>query len=347
MINPVRVLIRCDGSLKVGMGHIVRCLALADTLKFDLNCDVAFAVREDSTGIDLIRKKNYRIFVPANNSLNFDYSSWIFEIIGYFMPQVFLMDVRDDLPLELIKKIKERKILVVTIDDPSDRRLYSDLAFYPPVHQVKKMDWTGYEGKLYVGWEWVLLRPEFSIQKKARTTSSAVPIILITMGGSDPEGMTLVAVQALERIEQDLLVRVILGPAFSHRDALFTLLQDSKHRYEVMDNVENMADTMRAADIAVVSFGVTAYELAAIGVPSLYLCRSPDHVLSANSLVDEGYGINLGEYNRISPLTLCQKICSFLRSSYNGKQRFRKGQGSIDGLGNKRVALRIMEELNL
>lgn len=347
MKNPVRVLIRCDGSSKVGMGHIVRCLALADELKIDLNCEVAFAVREDSTGIDIIRKKNYRIFLSPNNSLNFNYSSWIFEIIGDFIPQVFLMDVRDDLPLELIKKIKEKKILIVTIDDPSDRRLYSDLAFYPPVHQVKKMDWTGYEGKLYIGWDWIILRPEFSIKKETRKSNPSIPVILVTMGGSDPEAMTLVAVQALERIEQELFIRVILGPAFSHRDALFSLLQDLKHRYEVMDSVENMADTMRSADIAVVSFGVTAYELAAIGVPSIYLCRSPDHVMSANSLVDEGYGINLGEYNKISPLTLCQEIYSILRSYYNGKQRFRKGQGSIDGLGYKRVAYRIMEELNL
>ena len=38
-----------------------------------------------------------------------------------------------------------------------------------------------------------------------------------------------------------------------------------------------------SADLAVASFGVTAYELAAVGVPAVYLCLTDDHAESAEA----------------------------------------------------------------
>ena len=62
-----------------------------------------------------------------------------------------------------LKQLKNNnKIRVVTIDDPEDKRLESDLAFYPPIPQLKKITWGGFSGKLFVGWEYVLLRDEYN-----------------------------------------------------------------------------------------------------------------------------------------------------------------------------------------
>jgi spore coat polysaccharide biosynthesis protein SpsF len=308
------------------------------------NCQVAFAVREGKAGIDLIQKNKYRIFVPATNTTTFDYSSWIFDIIEEYQPQVFILDVRDDLPLSLVNKIKKRMIKIVGIDDPSERRLIADLAFYPPVPQVNRMDWTGFEGKLYVGWEWVLLRPEFSIKRQKKFNNP--PEILVTMGGSDPLGMTLTAIQALEKIEDNIDIQVILGPAFSDHDGILKLLRVSRHHYKILKNVDNMAEVMRGVDIAVVAFGVTAYELAAVGVPAVYLCISSDHNESARSFVAGGYGINLGEYKIVSAAKLCKAIKTLIQNLYTEINMKEKMNRTIDGLGSKRIAQRIMEEIN-
>ena len=55
-----------------------------------------------------------------------------------------------------------------------------------------------------------------------------------------------------------------------------------------------MSDIMAEADLAVASFGVTAYELAAMGVPAIYLCLTEDHEQSALMFQDSGLGLSLG-----------------------------------------------------
>ena len=48
--------------------------------------------------------------------------------------------------LSLVKK--ETGVKIITIDDPEDKRLEADIAFYPPVPQLETMDWTDYKAKI-------------------------------------------------------------------------------------------------------------------------------------------------------------------------------------------------------
>jgi spore coat polysaccharide biosynthesis protein SpsF len=50
---------------------------------------------------------------------------------------------------------------------------------------------------------------------------------------------------------------------------------------------------MSVADIAIVSFGVTAYELAAEGVPTVHFCLSEDHMKSAEAFVARNVALTL------------------------------------------------------
>ncbi|MDD1690308.1 MAG: hypothetical protein LUQ66_06565 [Methanoregula sp.] len=295
-------------------------------------------------GIDLIRKHNYRVFTPEKNDMRFDYFSWIMGIIDEYQPWGFILDIRDDFPLALVREIKKRGIKTISIDDISDRRLLADLAFYPPIPQIKRMEWAGFKGKLFSGWEWVLIRPEFSVKKdKPRHLR---PVILVTMGGSDPQRMTLTAIQALEMLDAEFDVKVITGPAFFHHDALLDLLKNARHHYQVLNNVVNMADIMRNADIAVASFGVTAYELASQGVVAVFLCLSDDHAESASSFVQEGMMISLGNFARISPEKIADSINDLVSNPTRCKEMSTISIQKVDGNGVKRTAEKILESFN-
>ena len=157
----MRVLIRCDGSPEIGFGHIVRCLALADELREVNNCHVAFAMRKGPLGIQLIEKKGYQVITSEESGQSFDYKDWLNECVRNIEARAIVLDVSDGLNRTVLDELRNKGILIVTIDDPEDKRLSADLAYYPPVPQVKGIDWTGFTGKLYVGWEWVILRKEF------------------------------------------------------------------------------------------------------------------------------------------------------------------------------------------
>jgi len=231
------ILFRCDGSSEIGLGHIVRCLALADELHDVHNCRITFAMRTGQPGIKMAEEKGYQVIILRDTDQTFDYGNWLNECVSKMDARAIVFDVRDGLARSVVKKLRDKGILIVTIDDPEDKRLEADMAFYPPVPQVKRIDWTSFTGKLYVGWEWVILRKEFSEWRKkydvhhcrssldtdqcllTNDDSSMTagdflsphvpnpvphaPKILVTMGGSDPQGMTLKTVNALELLDED------------------------------------------------------------------------------------------------------------------------------------------------
>ena len=60
-----------------------------------------------------------------------------------------LWDINENIPLKFITELRKRKICIVTLDDPTKKRLFCDLAFYPPVPQIKKMNWDNFLGENY------------------------------------------------------------------------------------------------------------------------------------------------------------------------------------------------------
>lgn len=344
-----RILIRCDGSSRVGMGHVIRCLALADELRRAYGCKVAFALREGASGIALIEDKKYPFCYSNEQMSSNEYSDWILGIVEDFQPHVFIMDIRDDLPVSTVQEIKDKEVLIVTIDDPSDRRLVADLAFYPPVPQVSRMNWEGFSGELHVGWEWILLRPQFATtQSKYESRQNGIQEnslnVLVTMGGSDPQGLTLMALQALEHVENDLFVTVIIGNAFLHQKDLNRFLHQSRWPCIIKHNVTDMAAVMAEADFAIASFGVTAYELAAMGVPSIFLCLTDDHAESASAFELNGLAINLGNYVTVCVEKLLAAI-SWLIQDKSLRNSMHKKSELVDGKGINRIACLINNHL--
>ena len=226
------------------------------------------------------------------------------------------------------------------IDDAGDRRLEADLAFYPPVPQVKRMNWDGFTGALHVGWEWAPLRREFSepVEREPHDT----PKVLVTMGGSDPAGMTLKAVAALDGLAEDFDTVVILGAAFSHDDALQEILAGTRRRFDIRRNVADMRGLMVRADLAVASFGVTAYELAAMGVPTVYLCLTSDHAESASALVDAGMAVSLGVHENVSTEDLAESVRSLLTDPDRRERMSQSARKKVDGRGAQNIAREIV-----
>jgi len=338
------VLFRCDGSPELGLGHIVRCLALADELK-NHNINIYFAIRKGPLGIRMVEEKGYRVFTSDEVTNNFDYGKWIDKCAIESCCKAIIFDVRDGLSRAIVRKLRNKGILTVTIDDPEDKRLEMDLAFYPPVPQVKRMDWSGFTGELYIGWDWVILRPEFAAwrQRQNETVQSRerdntlTPRILITMGGSDPAGLTLKAVEALNMLHENFQAMIVLGPGFMHEDPLNKLLRKINYNYTIIRNVLDMAPIMAQADLAIASFGVTAFELAALGVPAIHLCLTEDHVESASTFVKAGIAVSLGLFNNVSKPVLANAIRQLLVNAQRRSIMSDRAKQKVDGQGATKI----------
>jgi spore coat polysaccharide biosynthesis protein SpsF len=158
------------------------------------------------------------------------------------------------------------------------------------------------------------------------------------MGGGDPAGLTLKAVRALEQLALDFEPRLVLGGAFSCRPALDDLLARASRSYTVLEDVSEMAPVMQQATLAMASFGVTAYELAALGIPAIHLCLTDDHALSATALADAQMAISLGHHERVSEQKLAASVADLLANAEQRAQFSCAGRKHLDGCGAARIA---------
>ena len=298
------------------MGHVIRCLALADHLKENHGCKIHFAMRKSELGINRV-KKSYPV-IEANEQ-SFDYVDWFFDCISQTQSKILIMDMRDGLTKEQLKLIKKKTgIKVVTIDDPEDKRLEADLAFYPPVPQLEKLNWDGFEGELYVGWEYVLLRKEFL--KQYPKPKNSVPNILVSMGATDGKNMTEFVINSLDRIIEKFKVRIIVGSGYPYLKNLNKTLEEVHFEFELLQNPKDIAKIMSQSDFSIISFGQTAYELAALKVPTIFLCLSHDHNESSKLFINEEIGVSMGEYSKLSKQKFIKSVQYYLKEQNKMKE---------------------------
>ena len=327
-------LIRCDASKNLGYGHVVRCLALADELSKKWKWQINFAIKNNQDVKKIIEKKNYKTIIYKNSRSNYlKEKEWLMNIINFKEIKILVLDIKNNLSASFIKSLSKSKIMIVTIDDSSNRRLYSNLSFYPPVPQVKQLNWKCYKGKMYSGWDSIILRKQFLKQKKKINKRN---IILVTMGGSDTFNLTLPILKILDKMKMKFTVKVILGQGFKNYKKLIVWTKKSKRKYNFFQNVSNIAKIMRSSNLAIISFGMTAYELAALGTYALILSNTKDHYKSAQILENQKFGINVGKLKNLSEKKIKKAINDslnkkmfFLKNKYSKKKFLRKGTFSV------------------
>ena len=337
------VLFRCEASPEIGMGHLIRCLALADELDTAHGCQVSFAMNLDATGLALVRKEGYPLHTPGTSTGPLR-DSWLEGVLREVDPEVLILDVRNGPSTELLSNARAQGRLIVTIDDPESKRLAADLAFYPGTPQAHRLDWSGFAGRLFAAPEWAILRRHF----RANTAKcDHKPLrILITSGGSDPAGLALKAVRAVDRVKEDLEPALMLGAAFCHLGALQELLTGTRKDFRIHTDPADVAGLMSQSDLAVASFGVTAYELAALGVPTVYSCLSDDHSASASVLDSLGVGINTGVHTAAaSQDLLTEKISLLVRDRRLRNRMSETATATFDALGASRIGNQIVSRL--
>lgn len=329
------VIMRCDGGAALGFGHVRRCLSIARKLRDREGLGVRFAMIRDPDAISAVRAEGFFVDVMPENAAEID---WLLDLSALHAPKAFVLDIRTGLTPYSVLRLRGTDTLVFAVDDGSERRLMADATFYPPVPQVFSLDWDLAEREPSVGWEWVSLGQDELPPRKPR---GVLPNVLVSMGGADPLGLTMPAVRALLAINEKMNVTVVLGP--SAPQDLEEQLSKVAPAFKVRRNPKNMAQLMAGADVALVTFGVTAYELGAIGVPAIYIGLNEDHVASASAFVKSGMGVSLGAAAHVTEAQIGEAVQQLLEDDELRRSMSAAGRMNLDGRGAARIAARITQ----
>jgi spore coat polysaccharide biosynthesis protein SpsF len=330
-------LIRCDGGGRFGYGHVKRMIALARALRDREGIGAIFAVNGSDDALAPIRHAGFdaTLVEPGFETLS--------NMIKARAPDLFLCDLREGLERADIAKLSEQVSVVACVDDGSERRLTCDLAYYPPVPQALSLDWSRSHCAPHIGWEWALLGTTRN-PAQLRVHSSK-PTLLVAMGGSDPLGLTLRSAKALASLDPVFRARFIIGPGVAQPKALARQIANLSSNFETLEGADDLAPEYAAADLALCAFGVTAYELAAYGVPAIYLGLTEDHAISASAFEAAGIGVSLGVAEGASNEDITSVVWTLLNDRGAREDMRAAGMSKIDGQGADRMAADIAQAL--
>lgn len=316
----MRIVFRTEASHAQGMGDLWGSLALAD--EFARHTDeVLLVVSGGDEAVVTIRQRGYRYEVVES-----------FEteraVLATFEPDVVVVNKLSN-PPGYIQALRRLCGLVVTIDDAGEGAWYADLRVNVFYHT----------GEAVTDPAFVTLRREFrDAHSRHRRIKKEVGELLITQGGSDTYGFTSRIVGALEGMSLRPHCTVVLGPAFRHWAQLEAALATSRLRVSTATNVGDMVDRMLKADLAITAGGLTMFELACVGTPSVTVCAERFESETVARMAVAGTTINLGfggdlDYERLAP------ILDDLAADVEARQRMSTlGKALIDGRGCERVA---------
>ncbi|MEE0396797.1 MAG: UDP-2,4-diacetamido-2,4,6-trideoxy-beta-L-altropyranose hydrolase [Lachnospiraceae bacterium] len=347
------VVIRADANSKIGMGHVMRCLSVADAL-LKRGEEVLF-VTADDTPVPLLTKKGipYRV-------LHTDYADMEAELPKLWnalselpqgpgvpeaaLPQrnTFILVDSYYVTEKYLAALKKR-ITTIYMDD-----IY---AFSYPVDMLINYniygEEMGYEKdaafadtKLLLGANYVPLREEFLAGEQQRTAANCG--ILITTGGSD--SFNLAGQLLMEAMKYDALkekeYHVVSGSLNLHIGELQALAQKHENIH-IHCNVTNMAELMAESEIALSAGGSTLYELCAMGVPVIAFSFAENQERLVQTFVKRGIAQYGGNYRTDGNKMIQNTIAGLetLLEDENLRTEYRKkARALVDGKGADRIA---------
>lgn len=282
----MRFLFRCDGNSVIGLGHVVRCLNISQEIyQNDVNSRIYF-LTENSFCRKIIKDKGFSVIPIKTQSYEKDFLSLIEDL----SIDVLVLDIRNDIDSNFIKKIKTN-VLVVSVDDPEDKIEACDVVLYPPIPQVSKRPLSPKsKPKLLAGWKYVSVADQFKSRLNNGRKKSR---ILITCGSSDPNGYTEMILGTCLRCLNNVTIDVVLGANYFKNNSNCILTKYDSTKVEFHTSVDNLEYYLINVDFAILTYGQTAFEAFCTGTPSVLLPISADHYQSSQSISAKGFGLSV------------------------------------------------------
>lgn len=342
------LLIRADASSEIGVGHVMRCAALAQAWR-SAGGRVIFALatgaRELETQLRSVGSKVALISVEPGSAQDAaetcefcrSYEACWLALDGYHFPQSYRA------------ALKNSGARLLFVDDLADSAPYEcDIVLNDNPGAEKLFTGNGSGVRFLLGSRYALLRQEFlEANRELRDAPARARQILVTFGGGDQQNATLKMFEALQEVRDSVLdITVVVGASNPHRRLLEEAVGRSAHSAKILVNVKLMPELMSQSDLAVSAGGGTCYELAFMQVPMLLVIAAKNQERTVNAFSAARAAVSAGWFASIEEQSLTALLAKLI-GDRTLRQQLRENAGRIvDGRGAQRVVETMLEMQN-
>jgi spore coat polysaccharide biosynthesis predicted glycosyltransferase SpsG len=307
-----------ESSHQRGMGHLFRALNLLKLFQKQ-DVPVLACLNNHKRSIELLRQYGVE---PVIVSLTDFEANWESRLIKQYGIKVWVND-RLDTDIRHALHVKDMGAKLATFDDRGTGAQLADIHFAP----LSFDEHEPLQGKLvFRGADYLILSDEINRFKRKRTESRK---LVVTLGGSDTYGVTIKVVEIVKRRGQT--ATVIVGPGFEHHRELAAVLTED---FTVRHGVPSLIEEFGRYDVAVTGGGITAFEAAASGLPSIIVANELFEIPAARYLESIGASVFAGYHASIDECVFGQELDVSTMSD--------RGMAHITTCGARNVAKQLM-----
>ena len=272
-----KVLFRCEANPNIGIGHAIRCLAMAE------------AARTQHLGIVVAYETMPTTILGAFAEIGAELQPLGPEVdkqaetcLSHFRQGVggwIVVDV-PEIDKAQIEALSKGPAHLALMDDGSHAYFDGvDCIINPNIEAaaeayVQKIKATT---ELAVGLKYLPLRRQFWNLERRECTETQSSAVLITMGGADPDNLSLSLAIAFERLTKKAEVNLLVGPCFAQPNRLMRRLRKEAPSVSVLMPVQEMTNLFASNEIVVTLAGTTLWEGAASGACLVGIARDDAH----------------------------------------------------------------------
>jgi UDP-2,4-diacetamido-2,4,6-trideoxy-beta-L-altropyranose hydrolase len=272
---------RVEADRKTGMGHLVRCLALAQMIGSEF--EIVFAIHQPGPEVKELLKRDAVSFedVPAPDDLSFSADKDLVILDGYWFTEDFVQ--------ALAKKCK-----VIQVDDIPASAYYAHVI----LNHALGLDYSKSElngATLLTGSDYAMLRKEFLAGDDPNASNQRTSVA-ISFGGSDPANATALVLNILiSLVGPEMMIEVIAGPLYRDLKELNQLAERNKN--VIIHHAlpaKSIAEILQSSTLFIGPASTMIYEALAMETPSACIVTADNQSAMYKGLIDAHAVTGLG-----------------------------------------------------
>ena len=323
----MRLFIRTEASSRIGLGHFMRCFALAEEAR-EQGIEVTFLLNEIGETVEMRLAQIGAKGLAVDGALGGTADFMALGTLGLTRQDWLLID--SYAASEDYIAFQKKAARVAVIDDLNALDRFDCDLLINPAQAARRVDYERKsQARLLLGADYALIRKEFC---RPRMPAEDQPFIIVMFGGSDPKGLTAETVRDLNACLRDTVtIRVIAGPANQHLDSLRQLAINLP-RMQLHVSPESVAQILYGSALVITAAGGSVGEIAAMGLPALVLLVYDNQAAALKAspfpVIDARNGL---------PSDLGSKVRQLLNDNDRRKAIAEAASKIVDGEGPARI----------
>ena len=321
-----KVLFRADANSKMGVGHVMRSVALAQYLTRQ-NIQVRFLTITESDAIRgyLKNQKFETVFLEIKDSEE------SFKDILNQLNQGFDWLVLDNYNFaeRHHKKAKETNVRLMVISDTPPYSQSADLVLN---HALQDRNFRSSDARYLFGTQYALIRQELTTSAKRERKGKQN--LLVTLGGGSFPDLLEKIIRALNLfVDLNLNVKVLYGFSVDQK----SIQIETHHKIDFLSQSLEIREYLDWADLCISAAGGTSWELCFFGVTGIIGVVADNQANIARNLDQQGIFKSVGNYRNCSEVNLAAELKKLLTNESLIDQMRSRARKLVDGKGPERI----------